>query len=185
MQRQDLEDQRSEICASPPLGDGCGCSGNFHWKSTVRRQRQTPTPPHLPRNAKRRRPRASCSPPPRATAPPTGTRRSVSYEQPGISLQRPGTRRIRATTYRFRLYVSLGGGVRRCWSITGIWARISSVIACQLEPGPNANGCGVDALKGVASSVMDLTCASSMSCTSRLGKCKGETAWDVPRFLGR
>ena len=53
-------------------------------------------------------------------------------------------------THRFRLYVSLGGGVNLCLSITGILARIRAVMSAQGVPGPNAKGCRVVDLKGVA-----------------------------------
>lgn len=48
-------------------------------------------------------------------------------------------------------------------SITGICALMSAVMAAHCEPGPNEKGCGVSALKGVASKAIERTCASSMT----------------------
>lgn len=78
-------------------------------------------------------------------------------------------------TYLLRLYVSLGGGVNRCWSIVGICSRISFVMSCQGEPGPNANGCGVDARNGVARRVMDLMCALIIACVKHVDRYEGES----------
>lgn len=60
-------------------------------------------------------------------------------------------------SHLFKLYVSLGGGVSLCCNITGICSRISAVMSAQVDPRPNAKGCGVDDLKGVASSDIDFT----------------------------
>lgn len=80
-----------------------------------------------------------------------------SHQSPSKQLQE---------THLLRLYVSGGGGVSRCWSMTGICARIRAVMSAHSEPGPKATGWGVPALNGVASSVIDCTCASSISCPS-------------------
>jgi len=66
--------------------------------------------------------------------------------------------------YLFKLYVSLGGGVSLNFSMTGIKERISFVMVSHSDPGPNSYGCLVEARKGVASKVMELTCASTISC---------------------
>jgi hypothetical protein len=71
-------------------------------------------------------------------------------EQNNIENKNLGSHAWRSITHRLRLYVSLGGGVNLCLSITGILARIRAVMSAQGVPGPNANGCGVVDLKGVA-----------------------------------
>ena len=65
-------------------------------------------------------------------------------------------------THLLRLYVSRGGGVSRYFSIVGIWARICFVISVHCDPVPKANGCGMEALKGVPSMIMELIWASSI-----------------------
>jgi hypothetical protein len=61
-----------------------------------------------------------------------------------------GSHAWRSITHRFRLHVSLGGGVNLCLNITGIIARIRAVVSAQGVPGANVKGCGVVDSKGVA-----------------------------------
>jgi hypothetical protein len=65
----------------------------------------------------------------------------------------------------FNEYVSRGGGVSRCWSITGMSARMSCVICAHSVPGPNVYGWCVLTRKGVPRSCIDLTCAKFISCS--------------------
>ena len=52
-------------------------------------------------------------------------------------------------------------------------ARIRAVMSAHAEPGPNATGWRVPALNGVASSAIDWTCASSISCPTVRGSARG------------
>ncbi len=49
-------------------------------------------------------------------------------------------------------------------SMMGICALVLAVMSAQADPGPKANGCAVLGRKGVASSVMDATWASNITC---------------------
>jgi hypothetical protein len=67
-------------------------------------------------------------------------------------------------TYRFKLYVSFGGGVSRFLSMIGMSPRISAVVSAHAVPGPKATGWGVDTLKGAARRIMEVVCALSIIC---------------------
>lgn len=55
----------------------------------------------------------------------------------------------------------------RCFNITGISVLICAVVSAQAVPGPKATG--VSALNGVVNRIIEVTCASSMTCAGRAG----------------